>query len=115
MAARIRTTRITGVPAADVVEVASAAAVPDAYAYGWLRWIAGTNSGLESAISGSDGVRLTLREPPPRMPALGDLVELHEGCVKSLAMCSSRFGNAANFRGEPHLPGIDLLTRYPGG
>jgi len=29
--------------------------------------------------------------------------------------CSARFGNAVNFRGEPYLPGNDLLTRYPGG
>ncbi|MBS0285228.1 MAG: hypothetical protein JSS15_12490 [Proteobacteria bacterium] len=28
---------------------------------------------------------------------------------------SATVGNAANFRGEPYLPGIDLLTRYPGG
>ena len=31
-----------------------------------------------------------------------------------LATCAGRFANAVNFRGEPHLPGMDLLTRYPG-
>ena len=46
--------------------------------------------------------------------ALGALIELIEGCDKSLATCAARFGNAINFRGEPYLPGIDLLTRYPG-
>jgi len=46
-------------------------------------------------------------------PAL-TLVELVEGCDKSLATCATRFANAVNFRGEPYLPGIDLLTRYPG-
>ena len=44
----------------------------------------------------------------------GALVELIEGCDKSIATCAARFANAANFRGEPYLPGIDLLTRYPG-
>ena len=48
---------------------------------------------------------------PPRGEAA---VELIEGCDKSLATCAARFGNAANFRGEPYLPGMDLLTRYPG-
>jgi hypothetical protein len=43
------------------------------------------------------------------------LVEVSEGCDKSIATCAGRFGNAANFRGEPYLPGVDLLTRYPGG
>ena len=91
-----------------------AAAPGNAYGYGLLRWIGGANSGLDSAVLRSAGTRLTLREPPAFPPAVGDLVELREGCDKMLATCSGRFGNAVNFRGEPHLPGIDLLTRYPG-
>jgi hypothetical protein len=51
---------------------------------------------------------------PPRFEPVGALVELIEGCDKSIATCAGRFANAANFRGEPYLPGIDLLTRYPG-
>lgn len=113
MAARVRMTRIASVVDEDVVEVAGAAA-GNAYAYGRLRWIGGANSGLESAVLTSQGPVLTLREPPPFPPAVGDLVEISEGCDKSLATCAGRFANAANFRGEPHLPGMDLLTRYPG-
>lgn len=113
MAGRTRLTRIAAVTGADVVEV-EAAASGNAYAGGRLRWIGGANSGLESGIRRSEGVALTLHEPPPAGAAVGDLVELAEGCDKMLATCSARFGNAANFRGEPHLPGIDLLTRYPG-
>lgn len=113
MAARTRITRVAAVVAGDIVEV-EAAAAGNAYAYGALRWIGGANSGTASAILNSaDGV-LTLREPPPFAPAAGDLVEISEGCDKMLATCAGRFGNAVNFRGEPHLPGIDLLTRYPG-
>ena len=113
MAGRVRTTRIAAVAAEDVVEVEDAAA-GNVYGYGLLRWIGGTNSGTDSPILKSDDGTLTLREPPPFPPAAGDLVEIREGCDKMLATCSGRFGNAANFRGEPHLPGIDLLTRYPG-
>jgi len=113
MAGRTRLTRIAAVVAADMVEVADAAA-GNAYGGGRLRWIGGANSGLESAIRQSEDGRLTLYEPPPAAPAPGDLVEIAEGCDKRLATCAERFGNAANFRGEPHLPGIDLLTRYPG-
>ena len=58
---------------------------------------------------------VTLRAAPPFTVAAGVLVELVEGCDRRLATCAARFGNVANFRGEPHLPGIDLLTRYPGG
>ena len=84
------------------------------YGGGLLRWIGGANSGLESAVAASDETRVTLRAAPPLPVAAGDLVELVEGCDKSLATCAARFANAANFRGEPYLPGIDLLTRYPG-
>lgn len=114
MAARVRVTRLTAVLSETVVEVADAAVETNAYAYGRLRWITGANSGLESALLSSAGVRLTLREETRYGPAAGDLIEIQEGCDKSFATCANRFGNAANFRGEPHLPGIDLLTRYPG-
>jgi uncharacterized phage protein (TIGR02218 family) len=57
---------------------------------------------------------LALYEPPAFPPAAGDLVQISEGCDRMLATCAGRFGNVLNFRGEPHLPGIDLLTRYPG-
>jgi uncharacterized phage protein (TIGR02218 family) len=113
MAPRVRITRIAAVIDEAAYDVTEAAA-GNAYAYGRLRWIGGSNSGLESPVLSSAGTRLTLREPPPFAPSVGDLVEISEGCDKSLATCIARFANAENFRGEPHLPGMDLLTRYPG-
>jgi uncharacterized phage protein (TIGR02218 family) len=113
MAARRLVTRVTAA-AEDEIEVAEASAAANAYRYGRLRWIGGANSGLESAVLASDGLRLTLREPPAFPPMPGDLIEIVEGCDKAFATCTGRFANAENFRGEPHLPGIDLLTRYPG-
>jgi uncharacterized phage protein (TIGR02218 family) len=114
MAARVRTTRIAAVIDEDVVEIGSGSAGANAYGYGRLRWISGLNSGLETEVLSSSGVQLTLREPPRSPPAVGDLVEIAEGCDKRFETCTGRFSNAPNFRGEPHLPGIDLLTRYPG-
>ena len=113
MAGRVRITKVTAVVDEDVIEVAEAAG-GNAYGYGRLRWLSGPNSGLESAILRSEGMRLTLREAPAFAPSPGTLVEISEGCDKALATCAGRFGNVVNFRGEPHLPGIDLLTRYPG-
>ncbi|HEU0097471.1 MAG TPA: DUF2163 domain-containing protein [Allosphingosinicella sp.] len=112
MAGRVRTTRVTAAPAEGVVVVEVAAG--GAFAFGRLRWIGGANSGLESLIVASEGSELILREAPPFAIAEGDRVELREGCDKSFATCRARFANAENFRGEPHLPGMDLLTRYPG-
>jgi uncharacterized phage protein (TIGR02218 family) len=114
MAAKVTATRITAVIEEDVIEVAEAAPLASAYGYGRLRWVTGPNSGLASEIASSGGVRLTLREPPSFPPAVGDLVEISEGCDRNFDTCRTRFANAKNFRGEPHLPGMDLLTRYPG-
>jgi uncharacterized phage protein (TIGR02218 family) len=114
MAPRTLVTRVAAVTGEAVVEVAGASAAADAYAYGRLRWLTGPNSGLAAAIVASEGGLLSLREAPVRPPGVGDLVEICEGCDKSFATCTARFANGANFRGEPHLPGMDLLTRYPG-
>lgn len=113
MAGRRRFARVT---AAEGATLALDAAEPSANSYGGgrLRWCGGGNAGLEDAIAQSAGAVVVLRSPP-RFAAEGALVELSEGCGKSIAICAGRFGNAANFRGEPYLPGIDLLTRYPGG
>lgn len=83
------------------------------FGQGRLRWITGPNSGLERPVATSDGASVQLWSAPPNTDA-GALVELTEGCDRRLATCSARFGNAVNFQGEPHLPGMDLLTRYPG-
>lgn len=88
--------------------------VPGGWGGGRLRWISGDNSGLTDRVALSDGAVVTLRRVP-RFAAVGAMVEVSEGCDKAIATCAARFGNAANFRGEPYLPGIDLLTRYPGG
>jgi uncharacterized phage protein (TIGR02218 family) len=114
MAKRVRVTKVTATPEEAVVVVAEAPGGPGAFGFGRLRWIDGANSGLESAILASDGTALRLQEPPPFAIAAGDVVEIAEGCDKSFATCRARFANAENFRGEPHLPGMDLLTRYPG-
>ena len=112
MAGRRRWARVVAVDGLAVtVDRAEADGI---HAGGRLRWFGGGNAGLESDIVASAGAVVTLAALPPVGIEAGVLVELVEGCDKRLATCAGRFGNAANFRGEPYLPGIDLLTRYPG-
>jgi uncharacterized phage protein (TIGR02218 family) len=113
MADRRRFARVVSAEGA-VVTLDAAEPVANAHGNGRLRWFDGANAGLEEVVARSDGASATLRRPPVFAPEPGTLVELVEGCDKSLETCRARFGNGSNFRGEPFLPGIDLLTRYPG-
>jgi uncharacterized phage protein (TIGR02218 family) len=40
---------------------------------------------------------------------IGDGVMLKTGCDKQFSTCKSKFNNAANFRGFPHMPGNDFV------
>jgi uncharacterized phage protein (TIGR02218 family) len=93
-------------------QVTISGAVTNVYAGGQLRWIDGANAGLTVGISAQAGVVLTLNEPPHFPVAGGTRAQVTQGCDRRFATCVSRFSNASNFRGEPHLPGNDLLTRY---
>jgi uncharacterized phage protein (TIGR02218 family) len=80
---------------------------------GWLRWVDGTQAGRVMTVMAAGQAGLILDTPldPALTPGLTAIVR--EGCDHTLDTCATRFGNAANFRGEPFLPGNDLLTRYP--
>ncbi len=80
------------------------------FAFGSLLWLDGPRAGIVERVLANDATQVTLAEPV--VIAGSHAVELREGCDRQLATCRSRFANVANFRGEPHLPGNDLLTRY---
>ena len=96
----------------DAVLTLGVALTNNNFVYGTLRWLTGANAGLESRVVANSGSTVTLRDVPAFAPLPGTRVELIEGCDKRFTTCSGRFSNAINFRGEPHLPGNDLLTRY---
>ncbi|WP_326525303.1 DUF2163 domain-containing protein [Sphingomonas sp.] len=111
MAGRCRIVRVTAADE-EVLTVDSAEPVANGWGGGRLRWLDGANSGMEEVIAASSGTEVMLAAIPRFAVAADDRAELVEGCDKSIATCAARFANAANFRGEPYLPGIDLLTRY---
>lgn len=113
MAGRVRIARVAE-SAGEVLTLDHVEPAPNAWGGGRLRWLDGANGGLETAILTSAGARATLAEPPAFEVEQGARVEISEGCDKRFETCRGRYANAANFRGEPHLPGMDLLTRYPG-
>ena len=84
------------------------------YLLGRLRYMSGENCGIATTIIAVEGAVIRVRDLPRAPVIAGCRVELREGCDKRFQTCVERFANAINFRGEPHLPGNDLLTRYPG-
>ena len=112
MAGRTHRAQLVAVDGRDLVMSTS---FPDGdLNYGRLRWLSGGARGLSVPIAAQIGNRLTCGRLPEQ-GAAGDWVEIRQGCDKRAETCATRFANIANFRGEPHLPGIDLLTRFPGG
>jgi uncharacterized phage protein (TIGR02218 family) len=86
----------------------------DYYAYGTVRILSGNNAGFESRILASGAQDVTLEDAPPFAMTLGTQVNLIAGCDKRYSTCRAKFENQYNFRGEPFVPGIDSLIRYPG-
>jgi len=98
----------------DEIEIAALGdAAPD-FIFGSLRFLGGPQCGLAFAIIAGQGNVVRLADLPSQPVAAGTRVLLTQGCNKNFATCRDRFANSVNFRGEPYLPGNDLLTRYPG-
>ena len=88
----------------------------DWFTDGTLTFSTGANRAIPFEIkahrrtAGVDILELWL--PPPFPIAAGDRGTAVAGCRKTLAICRSKFNNVANFRGFPHIPGVDVVTRY---
>jgi uncharacterized phage protein (TIGR02218 family) len=85
------------------------------YDGGVLAWTSGANVGLRMEVKSWDtpSRALVLFLAMPYAIAPGDAFTVHPGCDKRLATCRDIFANVLNFRGEPFVPGLDALGRYP--
>jgi uncharacterized phage protein (TIGR02218 family) len=84
----------------------------DNFKHGLLRFCEGPQTGLVFGILDVQSGGLVLDRALYGDISIGTRARLIEGCDHTLATCANRFGNAINFRGEPFLPGNDLLARY---
>jgi uncharacterized phage protein (TIGR02218 family) len=86
------------------------------FAHGTVEWASGANAGRRAEVLAHDLVDglaiLTLLEAPVRPVGEGDSFIARAGCDKRIATCSAKYGNVANFRGFPHIPGQDTILRY---
>ena len=75
--------------------------------------LAGLSRPVREHAGAPGGASVALWRPLPAAPAAGTRLKLTAGCDKRFETCRARFGNGLNFRGQPHMPGNDVLTAYP--
>ncbi len=83
--------------------------------YGKIIFTSGANSGLGMEVK--DYIRderISLALPMPYEIEPGDSYDIVAGCDKNFKTCTERFVNAVNFRGEPHIPGLDEIMKTAG-
>lgn len=79
------------------------------FAGGKVVFSSGANAGQAMEIKEFTAGRFVLVLPMAAAIAAGDAYEASAGCDKSFGTCRTRFSNAINFRGEPHVPGLDRM------
>jgi uncharacterized phage protein (TIGR02218 family) len=107
-------------------QVFSASALVQAADYfgnGELLWLTGDNAGIRCQVKEFASAQVTLLFPLFFPVENGDTFDIIAGCRKrhdrttanpgGVSDCRDKFDNVVNFGGEPHLPGIDVLTKTP--
>ncbi len=88
----------------------------DWFTFGTLTFTGSANAGLPIDIKAhlrTSGIDILQIWTPTAFPvAIGDAATVTAGCRKSFSMCRGKFDNVLNFRGYPHIPGTDVVTRY---
>lgn len=79
------------------------------FEYGLINFTSGANSGIKAEIKQFADKKITTMLALPYDVAVGDDFSISAGCDKTFSTCISRFANAINFRGEPHVPGMDRM------
>jgi len=88
------------------------------FAAGWftrglVTFTSGANAGRSHEVkrhtlAGTEAT-IELWQPMASAISASDAFTVTTGCDKQLATCKTRFANAANFRGFPHMPGPDYI------
>lgn len=87
----------------------------DYYNYGKITFSTGANAGISMQVEDYNGTNqmITLFEPMPFTVAAADAFTLIAGCDRRWETCKTRFSNKDNFRGFPHIPGLDKALTVP--
>lgn len=95
----------------DSLPAADGTPADDYFAEGILTWTSGPSDGLTVKVKAFTSSVFTLSLPMLSTISADESFSVIAGCQKRLEDCSTKFDNVLNFQGEPHLPGIDEVTK----
>lgn len=107
---------VTITPAAGLIDMS--ASPPEAAGAGYfdnglITFTSGELDGRSFEIKTGDASSLTLFLPLPVEPEAGDEFTITPGCNHTVDDCKDKFDNIVNFRGEPFIPGPNVVLNYP--
>jgi uncharacterized phage protein (TIGR02218 family) len=79
--------------------------------YGYLTFTSGNNTGQSMEVKQSNAGTIILNMSMPFSIEVNDAFDIVAGCNKTFTTCKNKFSNAINFRGEPHVPGMDYMLQ----
>ena len=95
--------------------VAIAAGATGYFAGGLMTMTSGANEGLSVEVGTYVPGIMSMRLSFPYPVEVGDTYTMVAGCGKRFVEdCKNKFDNIVNFRGEPHLPGMDQVIIFGG-
>ena len=87
------------------------------FGFGRAEWTDGARVGVRDGVvthqRAAGGDVLGFGAAVGQWVTAGDTLQVTAGCDRRFATCKSKFANAVNFRGFPHIPGSDFVLRHP--
>jgi len=99
---------VSGVSTVNTLRTALAQAT-GYFAQGIITFTSGKLAGISYYVKENVGSTIYPAYPFLVPPSIGDSFKISPGCDKTLATCTSKFSNQANFYGEPFVPDPTVL------
>jgi len=83
------------------------------FTLGLFTLTSGANAGKSFEVKSHVGANINLWKVPAEPVTGGTTFSMTVGCRKDLATCRDSFANVLFHRGQPYIPGVDFLAKYP--
>jgi len=100
---------VTAVTSARVFTAAALTQAGGWFDGGVVTWTSGANAGLEMEVRTFAAGLVSLVLPMPFAVAVSDAFSITVGCDNLVTTCRDKFANVVNFRGFPHVPGVNRI------